>query len=117
MEAIPADVAGLITGELKIPTIGIGAGVNCDGQVLVIYDLLGMNPGFQPKFVKKYIDLAALVGEAAGRYRDEVRAGAFPAAEHSFASDAPAAPRAAAAASSEVPADNVLRLYSVPGRE
>jgi 3-methyl-2-oxobutanoate hydroxymethyltransferase len=133
LEAVPADLGARITRELSIPTIGIGAGVECDGQVLVCYDLLGVNAGFAPKFVKKYLDLAALVGEAVGRYRDEVRAGAFPAAEHSFASEAPreqqrlqpaAAVQAAASAlplpstgPTDVPADNVLRLYSVPGRE
>jgi len=129
LEAVPADVGARITAELSIPTIGIGAGVGCDGQVLVCYDLLGINSGFAPKFVKKYLDLSALVSEAVGRYRDEVQTGAFPAAEHSFSSEAPrqsaAAVQVAAAAGSsaslsahsEVPADNVLRLYSVPGRE
>jgi 3-methyl-2-oxobutanoate hydroxymethyltransferase len=127
LEAIPADLAAQITAELAIPTIGIGAGVDCDGQVLVIYDLLGMNPGFQPKFVKRYVDLATIIGEAAAAYRADVRAASFPGAEHSFSSDA--APKKAAAAQlaapaaaavspgSDVPADNVLRLYSVPGRE
>jgi 3-methyl-2-oxobutanoate hydroxymethyltransferase len=118
LEAIPADLAAQITAELKIPVIGIGAGAACDGQVLVIYDLLGMNPGFQPRFVKKYVDLASVIGEAVGRYRDEVRSGAFPAEEHSFTSEPG---RVAAAVSApalvEVPGDNVLRLYSVPGRE
>ncbi len=126
LEAIPADLARTISRELTIPTIGIGAGVECDGQVLVSYDLLGMNPGFQPKFVKRFADLASVIGEAASKYRDEVRGLSFPAAEHSFASDPPrhapavqlAAPLAVAAPqTAEVPGDNVLRLYSVPGRE
>lgn len=136
LEAVPAEVGARITAALLIPTIGIGAGVDCDGQVLVCYDLLGINSGFAPKFVKKYLDLSALVGEAVGRFRDEVQGGAFPAAEHSFASEpsrteprlqtltavqsaaaaVPFAP-APASASAEIPADNVLRLYSVPGRE
>jgi 3-methyl-2-oxobutanoate hydroxymethyltransferase len=129
LEAIPADLAAAITAELSIPTIGIGAGASCDGQVLVIYDLLGMNADFKPKFVKRYLDLSALVGEAVGRYRDEVRAGSFPAAEHSFSSEPRVEPLpkvaaalgpatvAPAASSSDVPSDNVLRLYSVPARE
>jgi 3-methyl-2-oxobutanoate hydroxymethyltransferase len=131
LEAIPADLAAQITRELRIPTIGIGAGVGCDGQVLVSYDLLGMNPGFQPKFVKRYLDLASLIGTAVAKYREEVRGGEFPGEEHSFSSE-PARPEAArlqpavvaqagvvaiAPAGSDVPADNVLRLYSIPGRE
>lgn len=84
LEGIPADLAAEITAALSIPTIGIGAGVGCDGQVLVVYDLLGLNPAFQPKFVKKYLDGASLVLDAFTRYVTEVRGGAFPAAEHSF---------------------------------
>ena len=90
-----------------------------------------MNPDFSPKFVKRYLDLAGLIGDAAARYRDEVRLGAFPGAEHSFASTPEVRPAAAVAQSSAgpvrvaavaahdpaVPADNVLRLYSVPGRD
>jgi 3-methyl-2-oxobutanoate hydroxymethyltransferase len=124
LEAIPAALAEEITQAVSIPTIGIGAGAGCDGQVLVSYDLLGMNPGFKPRFVKAYADLAAVIGEAVGRYRDEVREGAFPAAEHSFASEkaAPAPvgapvvplPLAAVAAKDE---DRPVRLYSVPGRD
>src|SRR6266851_4997610 len=91
LEAIPAELGAEITRSVGIPTIGIGAGAECDGQVLVIYDLLGMNPEFSPKFVKKYADLAKVIGDAATRYRDEVRAGAFPAVEHTFSSDKPGA--------------------------
>jgi 3-methyl-2-oxobutanoate hydroxymethyltransferase len=111
LEAIPADLAREITGALGIPVIGIGAGVDCDGQVLVCYDLLGMNPTFQPRFVKRYADLAAIIGEAASRYRDEVKAQEFPAPEHSFASE-PSKPAAAAAAGGAP----VLQLYSVPAK-
>ena len=67
--------------------IGIGAGAGCDGQVLVIYDLLGMNPDFSPKFVKKYLDLSVLIRDAVARYNDEVKHGAFPGPEHSFTGD------------------------------
>jgi len=84
LEAIPAELAAQVTAALRIPTIGIGAGSRCDGQVLVSYDLLGMNPEFQPRFVKRYAELHALIGEAAGRYVEEVRAGAFPTDAHSF---------------------------------
>ena len=67
-----------------MPTIGIGAGPGCDGQVLVLHDMLGLNEGFQPKFLKTYADLAATVREAALAYAAEVRAGRYPGAEHSF---------------------------------
>lgn len=84
LEGIPATVADTITSKLSIPTIGIGAGPRCDGQVLVIYDLLGMDPAFSPKFVKRYAQLHEVIGGAVGRYLDEVKTGAFPAEEHSF---------------------------------
>lgn len=84
LEGIPADLAAEITQSLTIPTIGIGAGLGCDGQVLVVYDLLGLNPTFQPKFVKKYLEGASLFLEAFQTYVAEVRGGAFPAAEHTF---------------------------------
>ena len=84
LEGIPSELAAEITATLRIPTIGIGAGVDCDGQVLVIYDLLGLNPDFTPKFVKKYVDGAAIVGDAVKSYVDEVRAGSFPDADHAF---------------------------------
>jgi 3-methyl-2-oxobutanoate hydroxymethyltransferase len=110
LEAIPAELAREITSALGIPVIGIGAGVDCDGQVLVSYDLLGMNPTFQPRFVKRYVDLAAIIGEAASRYRDEVKAQEFPAPEHSFASEPS---KTAAAAAGGAP---VVQLYSVPAK-
>jgi 3-methyl-2-oxobutanoate hydroxymethyltransferase len=84
LEAIPADLAAEVTASLRIPTIGIGAGKGCDGQVLVSYDLLGMNPEFQPRFVKRYAELHAQIGEAATRYAREVREGTFPTDAHSF---------------------------------
>ena len=84
LEGIPSDLAAEITAELSIPTIGIGAGADCDGQVLVVYDLLGLNPDFQPRFVKKYVDGAQVLTEAFRSYVDEVKGGGFPAEEHSF---------------------------------
>ncbi len=84
LEGIPADVAVEISSRLTIPTIGIGAGVGCDGQVLVLYDLLGLNETFKPKFVKTFADGARTVRDAVAGYRDEVKAGQFPGLEHSF---------------------------------
>jgi len=84
LECVPEKLAELITKKLKIPTIGIGAGVNCDGQVLVIHDLLGLFERFTPKFVKKYINLSPLILKAIEEYRNEVIQGKFPAQEHSF---------------------------------
>jgi 3-methyl-2-oxobutanoate hydroxymethyltransferase len=84
LEGIPKDLADEITETLAIPTIGIGAGAGCDGQVLVLYDLLGLNPDFTPKFVKKYIDGASIVGDAVKAYVDEVKRQVFPDDDHSF---------------------------------
>jgi 3-methyl-2-oxobutanoate hydroxymethyltransferase len=85
MECIPDLVAARITKELKIPTIGIGAGKDCDGQVLVYHDLVGLFERFTPKFVKQYVNLAPQVREALIKYKEEVESGAFPGPEHSFA--------------------------------
>ena len=85
LECIPDRIAGLITQKLKIPTIGIGAGPLCDGQVLVMHDLLGLFDRFHPKFVKTYVDLRPLIIKAVGRYRRDVTTGAFPAKKQSFA--------------------------------
>lgn len=85
MECIPAGLAQVITGAVAIPTIGIGAGVHCDGQVLVTHDLLGMFDKFIPKFVKKYCNLAPLAQEGISRFGIDVKAGAFPGPEHGFA--------------------------------
>jgi 3-methyl-2-oxobutanoate hydroxymethyltransferase len=84
LECVPAPVAGLVTGSVPIPTIGIGAGPDCDGQVLVFHDLLGLYGGFKPRFVKQYADLGSQAREALGRFTQEVRAGTFPDREHSF---------------------------------
>lgn len=84
LEGMPAPLAATITERLEIPTIGIGAGPACDGQVLVCNDILGLDLGFKPKFVKRYAELENIVKEAVGAYADEVRSGAFPDAAHSF---------------------------------
>ncbi len=83
LELIPSDLAARITESLSIPTIGIGAGPGCDGQVLVLPDLLGINEGFAPKFLKKYANLAADARSAVERYGEDVRSGQYPDAEHS----------------------------------
>ena len=84
LEGIPAELAGEITGELEIPTIGIGAGPHCDGQILVTQDLLGLNPDFVPKFVKQYANLGGELQQAVRQYMEEVRTGLFPAPEHTY---------------------------------
>ncbi|MBI5509673.1 MAG: 3-methyl-2-oxobutanoate hydroxymethyltransferase [Deltaproteobacteria bacterium] len=84
LESIPAELAAEVTDRLTVPTIGIGAGARCDGQVLVGYDLLGLNPGFKPKFLKTFSDLNATVLAAVRQYAEEVRTGVFPAEEHTF---------------------------------
>jgi 3-methyl-2-oxobutanoate hydroxymethyltransferase len=84
LEKIPEGLAARITQALTIPTIGIGAGVHCDGQVLVVDDMLGLFTDFRPKFVKRYAELGMVASEAIATYAAEVRSGSFPAAEHSF---------------------------------
>ncbi len=84
MEMVPAELAAQVTKELTIPTIGIGAGVDCDAQVLVWQDMAGFSGGRMPKFVKKYADLRGELLRAAKEYADEVRSGTFPGPEHSF---------------------------------
>jgi 3-methyl-2-oxobutanoate hydroxymethyltransferase len=84
LEGIPAGLAGQITAALDIPTIGIGAGVACDGQVLVIHDILGLCEKYSPKFVKRYADAASLIRQGIKGYIDEVKQGVFPGSEHSF---------------------------------
>ena len=84
LEAIPAPLAEHITGRLAIPTIGIGAGPDCDGQVLVIHDLVGLYDRFTPKFVKQYARINEPVGEALRQYREEVQNRTFPTLAHSF---------------------------------
>ena len=84
LELVPAAVAAKITAARAVPTLGIGAGAGCDGQVLVLHDLLGLNDGFAPKFLKRYASLADDVRSAVGRFGAEVRQGAYPDADHSF---------------------------------
>jgi 3-methyl-2-oxobutanoate hydroxymethyltransferase len=84
LEAVPAPVAARITRELSVPTIGIGAGAECDGQVLVWHDLLGLYAGHSPRFVKRYADLAGEIQRALEAYAGEVRSGAFPEEQHTY---------------------------------
>jgi 3-methyl-2-oxobutanoate hydroxymethyltransferase len=84
LELVPAELATEISRSLSIPTIGIGAGVGCDGQVLVLFDALGLNTGFRPKFLKTFGDLGDGVREALGSYVKEVREGKYPGPEHGF---------------------------------
>jgi 3-methyl-2-oxobutanoate hydroxymethyltransferase len=86
LEGIPSDLAHRITTDIDIPTVGIGAGPDCDGQVLVCYDLLGLTPTLRPKFVKRYAELYEAGREATATYCDEVKRGAFPSAEYAFGS-------------------------------
>ncbi len=112
LEGIPAPLARQITETLEIPTIGIGAGVDCDGQVLVCYDLLGLTPDLKPKFVKRYAEMFDEGVAAARRYADEVKSGAFPDAAHSFgAGKAPSVAPAMAAGET----GNVVPLRPVYG--
>jgi 3-methyl-2-oxobutanoate hydroxymethyltransferase len=84
VESVPAEVATEITSAIGIPTIGIGAGAGCDGQVLVFHDMMGLFPDFKPKFVKRYANLDGIVKSAVETYCREVREGVFPGAEHSY---------------------------------
>jgi 3-methyl-2-oxobutanoate hydroxymethyltransferase len=84
LECIPSEIAKRATAELSIPTIGIGAGPDCDGQVLVFHDLLGLIPGRTPRHAKVYADLKTIITEAVGSFRDEVRGGQFPGKQQTF---------------------------------
>jgi 3-methyl-2-oxobutanoate hydroxymethyltransferase len=84
LECIPGDLARTVTSKLKVPTIGIGAGPHCDGQILVFHDLVGLSNGYNPKFVKKYADLQTVISQAVKKYGDEVRQGLFPDENHSY---------------------------------
>lgn len=84
LELVPAAVARRVTEAVRVPTIGIGAGAGCDGQVLVLHDMLGLNPGFAPKFLKRYAELGDAAREAIRTFADETRAGTFPDDAHSF---------------------------------
>jgi 3-methyl-2-oxobutanoate hydroxymethyltransferase len=84
LEGVPAEVAELVTAAVAVPTIGIGAGPHCDGQVLVWHDLLGLTEGLSPRFVRRYADVGAVIVEALTRFVGDVRGGAFPSAEESY---------------------------------
>ena len=85
LEAVPAPVARAVTQALAVPTIGIGAGGDTDGQVLVWHDMLGFYEGHAPRFVKRYAEIGDAIVDALGRYADEVRSGAFPEEQHTYA--------------------------------
>ncbi|MCI8682284.1 MAG: 3-methyl-2-oxobutanoate hydroxymethyltransferase [Lachnospiraceae bacterium] len=87
LECVPAKLAKLVTEKLHVPTIGIGAGADCDGQVLVYQDMLSMFGDFKPKFVKRFGEVGSVMKEAFQNYSDEVKAGTFPAPEHTFKID------------------------------
>jgi 3-methyl-2-oxobutanoate hydroxymethyltransferase len=84
LECLPLELAAEITRRLTVPTIGIGAGPHCDGQILVLHDLLGCSRGYQPKFVRRYADFDALIGKAAAAYKSDVAGGDFPGAAESY---------------------------------
>jgi len=84
LEAVPAPIAKKVTERLNVPTIGIGAGIHCDGQVLVVHDMLGLFDRFTPKFAKRYVNLSELMLKAFESYREEVSKGIFPTDQHSF---------------------------------
>jgi 3-methyl-2-oxobutanoate hydroxymethyltransferase len=87
LELVPAELAGEVTRAVGVPTIGIGAGVECDGQVLVLYDALGLNAGFQPRFLKRFAELERVARDGVRAYAREVRAGSYPGPEHAFGRD------------------------------
>ncbi len=84
LECIPEDLARIVTKKLNVPTIGIGAGPHCDGQVLVFHDMVGLSNGYNPKFVKRYADLGTTIMQAVKKYSEEVRQGLFPDEMHSY---------------------------------
>jgi 3-methyl-2-oxobutanoate hydroxymethyltransferase len=84
LECVPADLAAEVTRRLAIPTLGIGAGVGCDGQVLVMHDLLGLGAGPAPRFARRYVALGELAARAARMYAEDVRAQKFPSADESY---------------------------------
>ena len=89
LELIPADVGAEVTRAVSIPTIGIGAGPHCDGQVLVLQDMLGMFDDFRPRFVRRFAEVGAVIRDAVAQYVEDVAAGRFPAPEHTVGSSRP----------------------------
>ena len=84
LEKIPADLAARVSSELVIPTIGIGAGGGCDGQILVMQDMLGINKGFSPRFLRRYADLSTVINDAVAHYVDDVKTSDFPNASEQY---------------------------------
>ena len=84
LEKVPAELARRVAESVSVPIIGIGAGNGCDGQVLVLQDMLGINQGFSPKFLRRYADLATVINEAVGHYIDDVKTGDFPNANEQY---------------------------------
>ena len=103
LEMMPAELSARVSRSVSMPVIGIGAGAGCDGQVLVSYDLLGLNPAFTPRFVKRYLEMGVAIRDAVQKFRDDVRHGVFPGPEHSFNSE-------------PLKQAPVVQLYSVPGK-
>ena len=87
---VPAPLAAEITREIAVPTIGIGAGADCDGQVLVFHDVMGLTRDLRPRFVRRYADLSSIIEEAAKAFTRDVKSGSFPSAEESYAGGKPA---------------------------
>ena len=114
LEGIPAEVAAEITSQLSIPTIGIGAGKHCDGQVLVCYDLLGMNNDFKPKFLKTYNNLRERITDSVSQFATEVREGVFPEEQHSFHGKTPRLVSSQATTEPNATADTPERIYGSP---
>ena len=84
LEKVPAKLAAQVTQEISVPTIGIGAGNGTDGQVLVVADMLGMNQGFSPRFLRRYADLNSVITDAIGQYVTDVKSGNFPNEQESY---------------------------------
>src|SRR5207244_10917559 len=84
VESVPRELAARITSELRIPTIGIGAGPECDGQILVLHDMIGLSLGHTPKFARRYANLGEAISQAVSAYAEDVREGRFPADEESY---------------------------------
>jgi 3-methyl-2-oxobutanoate hydroxymethyltransferase len=89
LECVPETLAAEITGKIPVPTLGIGAGLQCDGQVLVFHDVVGLTHDLRPKFVRRYADLSTVIGDAARAFAKDVKAGDFPSREESFTGSKP----------------------------
>ena len=103
LELVPAPLASLITQQLRVPSIGIGAGVGCDGQVQVFHDMVGLTTEFRPKHAKRYAEAAEVMREAVERYVEEVKLEAFPTSQHSSTMDESLLPEPSRRSRFEVP--------------